>query len=67
MPSDEVLRKEAEVAARFAAEDDAQARLGFSLQRGKGRKSGGRQKAEARMQQRVVDTYANTGKPWRTR
>jgi hypothetical protein len=58
MPSEEVLRKEAEMADRFAAEDAAHGRLGFSLQRGKGKKSGARQRAEARMQQRTVDSYA---------
>jgi hypothetical protein len=65
-PSAETLAKEAEMVSRFHAEDTAQRRLGFSLQSGKGRKNGSRAKAEARMQQKTVDSYANNpNKPHR--
>jgi hypothetical protein len=67
MPSEETLRKEEEIAARFAAEDAAQGRLGFSLQRGKGRKNGSRARAEARQQQQVTDSYAEPAAPKRVK
>jgi hypothetical protein len=46
MPSAETLAKEAEIADRFAAEDEAHKRLGFNLRKGKGRKNGAMAKAE---------------------
>ncbi len=66
-PSKETLAAEAAMVARFVGEDAAQKRLGFSLQRGKGRKNGARRKAEDRMDAKVRDSYAhNPKRRWAT-
>ena len=62
MPSAETLRKEAEVADRFAAEDAAQSRLGFSLKKGKGRKNGAMRSAEDAAMRQVTNRLAHNPK-----
>ena len=62
MPSAETLAKEAEVADRYAAEDAAQARLGFSLKKGKGRKNGAMAKSEDAARRNVTNRIAHVPK-----
>ncbi len=62
MPSAETLAKEAEIAARFAAEDEAHKRLGFSLKKGKGRKNGAMAKSEDAARRNVMNRVAHVPK-----
>ena len=62
MPSAETLAKEAEVANRFAAEDAAQKRIGYSLKQGKGRKNGAMRSSEDSAMRQVTNRIAHNPK-----